>query len=907
MVEIPRGTVTFLFTDIVSSTRLWQNEPAEMNIALRYHDELVRSVAHTNDGHIFSIGGDGFGVGFHTANAAATAASELSDGLADHRVFSVRMGLHTGEPIIRDGNYFGNEVNRAARIMSVAHGGQTLLSGTTAALITETKLTDLGHHRLKDHDDRTELFQLGAGAFPPPTTARPLLGNLPRNRTTFVGRHSELTEIIETLDTALLVTLIGPGGMGKTRLSIEAASVMAESYSGGVWQVQLANVDSTSRITGAMLDAVGLKDAGNRSAEETLQRWFSSNDVLLVLDNCEHVIEQAADIADLLLAQESNSRILATSQAPLFIDGEQLVSVGPLQAGGPNGSSEQLFVDRAMKARSDFVYDESTRPFIAEICERLDHLPLAIELAASRVRGMSPAEIAAGLDQRFSLLAGGSRSAPDRHKTLENAIRWPYELLDPKLQTVLQRLSVFVAPFTAHHAEQVVIGDGPVAAGDIQGALLDLVDRSLLVAVDSMSATRFYLLESVKQFGRAELVRAGDFDATNERYVETFQQMAIELGHRLLGPDDQPAFVALDADWQNIQSGIQCAASDQSSARFEELFAALAPLWTARGRSLEGADWAQILGTRPTIDPGRRVAALVPAASVLNSRRAGEGRMLSDEAEALAAEHGTAPPLGAIANRALEAMLTGDEELARRLCDEVIARLDELPVVDWNRYHAVTNTLGVLSVIGGDVDRFRRVLDKETANAREHGSDWYQATIAGAILQMAHKLEFDDPRGHMVNTIRRLEALGNMHTASQSLAALAAYDLRTGNVVGAAAAQERAIEISVDHAAGYLEIRFSLAAGVLMTDQPDAAAQLLGFLATLRETTGVGSPVRAMRAEEFFTEVVKDNLGDRYDRAFDAGSCLTEDDAINLARSALTRLQVTESQATADVFPTPAS
>ena len=420
MGQPPSGTVTFLFTDMEGSTRLWEDRPEDMRALVAEHDARFRAVIEAQGGYVVKGTGDGFHAAFARAKDAVAAAEQAQAALADLPEINVRMGINTGEVQERDGDYFGPPVNRAARLMAAGHGGQVLLAGVTADLVPGLVLRNLGEHRLPDLGAPMPIWQLGTAEFPPLRTLDELPGNLPVQRTSFVGRADEVKELAALVTTERLVTLTGPGGVGKSRLALQVAADVAPTFGDGTWFSSLASLEEAELVDATILEAFGVPERRGEPALETLCGWAAARTVLVVIDNCEHLLAAVADIADRLVDSSKTVTVLTTSQAPIGVRGEHVWPVAPLS--GPHRMSRdsvELFVDRARMARADFALTAENEAAVVEICERLDHLPLAIELAAARVRGMSPADIARRLDHRLQLLASSERGAAGRHRTLD--------------------------------------------------------------------------------------------------------------------------------------------------------------------------------------------------------------------------------------------------------------------------------------------------------------------------------------------------------------------------------------------------------------------------------------------------------------------------------------------------------
>jgi predicted ATPase/class 3 adenylate cyclase len=547
----PSGTVTFLFTDIEGSTRLWEAAPDAMRSAQELHDSILHDAIAAHGGHIFSTAGDGLGASFARvgdglgaalAAQAALAAADWPEGAALH----VRMGLHTGEAHERGGDYFGPAVNRAARLMAIGHGGQVLCSAGTAGLISgEVALVDLGEHRLRDLSSPQRVLQVGAGAFPPLRSLNAFASNLPAQATAFVGRGEQLAEVAAALATSRVVTLTGVGGVGKTRLALQAAAEVLPGYRDGAWLVDLGPLVDGARLVELVAATFGVLERQGQPLAMSVIDFLRAKRLLVVLDNCEHVLAAAADFVKGVVAACPDVVVLATSREGLGLVGERMLAVGSLTVppeGSPFGVTSEaeavrLFVDRAADAKAGFVLAEGNAAAVAQLCRRLDGIPLAIELAAARVRSLTPAELAERIDERFRLLGGGRLTSVERHQTLRRAVDWSYALLTGAEQAALGRAAVFAGDFSIASAEAVISGEG-IDMLDVLDLLGRLVDKSLLIAEDRNGATRFRLLETIRQYAQERLEAAGEAEGLRRRHAEHFAAFTAAAGDGMRGREE---------------------------------------------------------------------------------------------------------------------------------------------------------------------------------------------------------------------------------------------------------------------------------------------------------------------------------------------------------------------------------
>ena len=657
--QIPSGTVTLLFTDIEGSTRLWEAEPEQMAVALRRHDEILRSSIMQAGGYVFKTVGDAFCAAFGSASAAAGALLAAQQQIGAEawpvsRPVRVRMGLHTGVCEERERDYFGPAVNRAARLEAVAHGGQVLISGATAELLSGSladgvSLRDLGMHRLKDLGRPEQVFQLEAGfladSFPPLSSldSPELPNNLPAMLSAFVGREAEVAEITDLVAGVRLVTLTGAGGSGKTRLALQVAAELLGHGADAAWFADLAPVTDGEQIASVVAGAVGLPETG-LPVLGTLIQSLSGQQVLIVLDNCEHVVDAAAKFCDQVLQQCGRARILVTSREPLGIDGEQIYRVPSLSL-PPDGAETaadlagsdavRLFAERARATDSRFAITEDSAGLVASVCRRLDGIPLALELAAARLSSMSLKQISDRLDQRFRLLTGGSRNAMPRQQTLQATVEWSFSLLHPAERETLLALSVFAGGFDLEAAEAVCTSDS-VDAFDVLDLLRSLVDKSLVVADRAGEAVRYRLLETIRQYSAASLLgSAGEADMLRlrDRHAARYLGLAEQAGPELLGPAQRDWLRRLDGDWDNLRAALEHLAADGRAGESIRLATALDRFSQSRGHAELGAYLRRAIEQADAgaeVPPALLARALVTMCWIANFFERGDASALAD-------------------------------------------------------------------------------------------------------------------------------------------------------------------------------------------------------------------------------------------------------------------------------------
>jgi predicted ATPase/class 3 adenylate cyclase len=779
MPDLPTGTVTFLFTDIEGSTRLWEQHPEAMEAALARHDALALEIVQQHAGRVVKHRGEGdslFAV-FARAADAVSAALSLQQSLCQgpwpaETALRVRMALHTGEATVREGDYLGPAVNRCARLRAAAHGGQVLLSQATCDQVRDTLpagagLRDLGARRLKDLQQPEHIFQLLhpalPGEFPPLRSLETYAHNLPAPLTRFIGREREIAETKRLLATTRLLTLTGSGGCGKTRLALQVAADLLEEYADGVWLAELAALADPALVPQAVASALGVREEPGRPLSQTLGEYLRSRHLLLVLDNCEHLLLVCAQLTDTLLRACPKLRILATSREGLGIGGEQTYRVPSLSLPDLKQlppldrlleyEAVQLFADRAGLAQSNFAVTQTNAPAVVQVCQRLEGIPLALELAAARVKLLSVEQIAARLDDAFRLLTGGSRTALPRQQTLRALIDWSYDLLSEAERTLLRRLSVFAGGWTLEAAEAVCAGEEIEEREvlDLLGHLVDksLIDKSLLRQVEEEERpapegsqqsgrhgreavvvpavegeARFSMLETIREFGRERLVDSGEEGSLRRQHAEFFLALAERADLELVGPNQAAWLARLKAEHYNLRAVLEwCVLHPEHTDIGLRSAAGLVLYWDVHGHYTEGSGWLErLLGNSDHASREEHAKGLQAAGDF--ARLQGENSRaveLASQSLALAREIGD----NQVVARSLQILssvtyIRGDVASARVLAAESLSIFRELG--DKPGVARSVHQLGVLSLREGDYAEAGARFEESLAMNREQGN-----------------------------------------------------------------------------------------------------------------------------------------------------------------------------------------
>ena len=664
--------MTFLFTDVEGSTRRWEADADDMRAALAMHDGVLREAIEAHGGFMFKHTGDGVCAAFSSPRSAVDAAVAAQRGLE----LPVRMGIATGEAELRGIDYFGAVLNRAARVMAAGHGGQILLAESTAALLSGVDLLDLGPRRLRDLPTPVGVFQARAPGlrteFPPLRALDASPGNLRPAVTSFIGRESEAGEVQAAVKAHRLVTLTGVGGVGKTRLALEVAERLHDEFPDGVWVFELAAISDPTAVPDAVAAVLGITQQPGMSVAESVAAALEGRVRLLVLDNCEHVLDAAADLIEAILAASAATKIVATSREGLGIADERLWPVPSLDVGaGVDSAAVALFVERAQNISPRFtVGDDGEAAAVVEICRRLDGIPLAIELAASRMASMTASEVRDRLDHRFRLLIG-SRRGLAHHQTLRHAVAWSYDHLDDTEKALLERCSVFAGGFDLQSA-------CAVAGSDDDFAILDLLDalvrKSLLVADRSSGRTRFSMVETIRQFAEEQLVARGEASEVRAAHSRYFAGREAEILALWDSPRQREAYDWFTAEFANLRTAFRRAADD-SDLDVAATIATYVGLLGAMVQTYEPIAWAEeLIESARAVDHPRLAALYVIASLCYTTGRIEAAVRYSDAGQIVLGRSREALPHGTEALLGFVYLAIGQPERLAELCRAQLER-----------------------------------------------------------------------------------------------------------------------------------------------------------------------------------------------------------------------------------------
>lgn len=876
-----------MFTDIEGSTRLAQNYPEALPDLIARHHAILQQAIETNHGYVFQIVGDGFCAAFHTApdalNAALTAQRSLQHEAWGAAPVVVRMGIHTGVAQAgamddRSGGYIGYlTLARTQAILSSAHGGQVLLSDPSAELVRSdlpegVSLLDMGEYRLKGVMIPEHLWQLAAPdlrlEFPPLSSLITFPNNLPAQLNSFVGRQHELTQIKELLSDIHLLTLIGPGGTGKTRLAVQLAAELLPAFADGVWLVELAPLADPTLVLQTIAATLGLREIPGMSLNDLVTSYLRGKHLLLILDNCEHLVEVCARLADHLLHFCPDLKIIASSREALGIAGETVFRVPPLALPDSDcfvletlGRCEavQLFVERAVAVKSSFTLTEHNVTAVAQICERLDGIPLALELAAARVGMLTPEQIARRLDDRFRLLTGGSRTALPRQQTLRSTIDWSYNLLSEAERTLFCQLSVFVGGWTLEAAEAVC------PELDVLELLAQLVHKSLVLADETIDTgtTRFRLLETIRQYGRDKLLEAGEAAQVRDRHLDYTLKFAEAGEPESPGLNKLEWLNQCELEHDNFRAALQWGLERNEEVALR-LAGSLGSFWSGRNYRSEGRRWLQAALECVAALPEahgeairKRQAAQAKGTLWLIDMLIGLGEYQAgleacNEAVRLYRQLGDRSGLGfALSWTGMLATLQGDNDLAERALAEAILL-----------GRAIDSKLILIFAIGvqsqqlflprGDIVAARAGNEESVRLAREANAPWAEAMGVRGLARVAAALgEWDEARRHTQEAAKVFREMGDRYVLNEVYAELAYIELHAGCLPEAGQLFRQCVAVwqEFGQRAEIARVLEGIAYIARAQNQPRRAAQLLGAAEALREQ--IGTPLRDFERIEY--------------------------------------------------------
>jgi predicted ATPase/class 3 adenylate cyclase len=913
---LPTGTVTFLFTDIEGSTNLAQLHPAKWEGARQRHHAIVRAAAEAHHGHVFQIVGDAFCVAFPTASDGLQAALDTQRTLQaepwGETPIRVRMGLHTGAAEVRDGDYHGYlTLAHVQRVMSVAYGGQTLVSDATAALLRGQlpegiTLRNIGEHRLKGLLNPEHLWQVVAPDlvqdFPALQSFAAMPNNLPIQVTSFIGRERELAELQHLLPTTHLLTLTGSGGTGKTRLSLQVAAEVLDAFKDGVWFIELAPLSDPALLPLTIASVLGVREDPGRPLLATLLEWLRPKELLLILDNCEHLIEACAKFADAAIHASRETRILASSREALGIAGELAWRVPSLPTPDPSEAvniahleqyaAVRLFIERALYALPTFAVTVANAHAVAQICYRLDGIPLAIELAAARVKAMRVEQIAERLDDRFRLLTGGSRTALPRQQTLRALVDWSHSLLSEAERVLLRRLSVFAGGWTLDASEAVCADTGQTAilSYNVLDLLARLVDKSLVVLDELAAEPRYRLLETIRQYAREKLLESDETNAIRDRHMAYFLKLAEDAEPHLTGPAQATWFARLEADYANLRAAHEWSVQDPDVSLDMRLATALVTLWNVRGPAMEGMDWlvravSRPAGAAPSIARANTLSATANILSYFG--RPVQAKPYAEESLAISRALGYRPGIArALFQLGVNARWQGDFKTAKPLFEQSLAMragLDSDAIV---RIHL---NLGWIAEDEGHHDLARKYLGEALVVAQAAESRHSVAlSYANLGILAFMQRDYDGVEAPLAQSLKISSAIGYLAGVSLAASSLAHAALRRGQMERAVTFCQESLLVNRQRKGsdGLAASVAACAALAMARGQPERATRLYGSATAML----VGRPGGRHRwphhqaEQERHITILHSQLDEAtFNAAWEAGRRLTLDQAIDLA------------------------
>lgn len=826
MNNLPTGTVTFLFSDIEGSTQRWERSPELMQPAFARQEAILRAAMQAQGGYVYKMIGDAFQVAFGTASAAVAAAVEAqralqAEGWGEIGPVRVRMALHTGVTQERGDDYVGPLLNRVARLMSAGHGGQVLLTQATCDLVRDelpegVSLRDLGEHRLKDLFRPEHIHQLlvpGLQAdFPPLKTLSARRHNLPTQLTSFIGREKEMTEIEQSILTHRLITLTGAGGTGKTRLSLRVAVDLLDQFPEGVWFVELAPLAEPELIPQTILSTFEIGDQGGLTSLQRLTDYLREKKLLLVLDNCEHLIEACAKVVDTLLNTTHALKIMATSREALGVKGEVIWQVPSLSLPDVKHlpaieqlsqyEAVRLFIERATLVQSHFLVTNDNAPAIAQICFRLDGIPLAIELAAARVRALSADQIAERLDDRFRLLTGGSRTVLQRQQTLRATIDWSYHLLSADEKLLLCRLAVFAGGWTLEAAEQVCSPEYIVLDGggelDIVDLLTHLVDKSLVVMSESARNLRYHMLETTRQYAHEKLAESGEADTVRDCHLDYFLKLTEEAEPKLRSAQQLIWLNRLEAEQDNLRSALERSLGRDDAEVCLRFAGAGWWFWAMRGYFQEGSRWLKAALEKPGREQEQHSAARAKALTTL----------------------------------AYMAVFQGERFVSKNYAEEALAIWREVGDRWWLAF--TLSRLGKILVMEGDLNGARAILEEAVTLARGADDKWALGDVLKALATALEQSgDYETARALREEGLAIYRIIGDKSCVAEALEGLGILAHSQGDYERAAILYEEGLEIfrELHYTIGLVSSLFEL--GCIVQGQRDSEQASMLFTESL--------------------------------------------------------------------------
>jgi predicted ATPase/class 3 adenylate cyclase len=915
-VDLPAGTVTFLFTDIEGSTKLWEQYPEAMKIALARHDEILRRTIEKHRGYIIKTTGDGVHAAFGTALDGVSAALNVQqafyaakwDEINPHQV-KIRIGLHTGEAEARAGDYYGPALNRAARLMSVGHGGQILLSTITADLVRDqlpngASIRDLGEHRLKDLVRSEHVFQLIHPDlpvdFPPIKSLDSYPNNLPIQLTSFIGREHELAEVKKRFASARLLTLIGPGGTGKTRLSLQIGAELLPAFADGVWLVELAPLADPSLIMQTIASVLGLREQLGMSLNELLIDFLRAKNLLLIIDNCEHLVDACAQLADQLLHACANIKIVASSREALGISGETVYRVPSLSLPNPDqvtrealtqSESAQLFIERATAANPKFSISDKNASFVAQICRRLDGIPLALELAAARITVFSAEQIASRLDDRFRLLTGGSRTALPRQQTLRALIDWSYDILSEDERALLRRLSIFAGGWTFEAADAIC------TKHDVLNLLTQLVNKSLVIFDEEGIEPRYRMLETVRQYARDKLLEMNESEEARNTHLDYFFHVTELAAPEIMRLQDLEWISRLEIEHDNLRAALEWGLEKNIEADLRMVWN-LYVFWILRGLEAEGRQWATTVLKKAEAVPetteetdrkrtALRAYAWEALAHVMWSQGDNaHGVAATDQAVALARELND-PYLRSIASSFEVAgkVVVGDSTNLETLAKESLSAAresgDKLALGLALSMNGLT-----MRLVNNDRNLGNKLVEQGEEILADESRWYYTMSMMALGMTAKYKGDYIEARQHFSACEPMFREMRDMHRLNMIKSELAHIERYEGHYQQAKASyRETIVEWKrIGHRAAIAHQLECFASIAKIEEQAQRAARLYGAAEALREKIDI--PMTAMERIEYDREIadLKAGMDEKvFTSAWADGRAQTMEHAIDFA------------------------